>query len=156
MRAKIPSFFELLMEPHIRHLDEIISPGLSSLTWSSLKISQFVSAVYDGLAELELLIDRANQLTGTSSPANQVTCTNNLTNQLTGTSSPVNLVTGISSLANQLTVHPHWPISSQVRPHQPISSQVCIDRPLSSHVRTDQPISSQNILTDQSARRRIL
>lgn len=64
VRSKIPSFFELLMEPHIRHLDEIISPGLSSLTWSSLKISQFITKVYDGLAQLELLIDRANQLTG--------------------------------------------------------------------------------------------
>lgn len=52
------------MEPHIRHLDEIISPGLSSYTWSSLKINNFVTAVYDGLAQLELMIDRANQLTG--------------------------------------------------------------------------------------------
>lgn len=64
VRAKIPSFFEFLMEPHIRHLDEIISPGLSALTWSSLKINEFCEKVYAGLAELELLIDRANQLTG--------------------------------------------------------------------------------------------
>lgn len=52
------------MEPHIRRLDEIISPGLSSYTWSSLKISNFVAVVYEGLAHLELMIDRANQLTG--------------------------------------------------------------------------------------------
>lgn len=53
------------MEPHIHHLDDIISPGLSAFTWSSLKIGQYVEMVYEGLAELELLIDRANQLTGT-------------------------------------------------------------------------------------------
>lgn len=52
------------MEPHIHHLDDIISPGISSYTWSSLKIEEYVEAVYAGLAELELLIDRANQLTG--------------------------------------------------------------------------------------------
>ena len=55
------------MEPHIHHLDDIISPGLSAFTWSSLKIGQYVEAVYEGLAELELLIDRANQLTGNNS-----------------------------------------------------------------------------------------
>lgn len=64
MRAKIPAAFELLMEPHIHNLDEIMSPGLSAFTWSSLKIQNYVDAVYTGLEELELLIDRANQLTG--------------------------------------------------------------------------------------------
>ncbi|KAF6020163.1 DNAH5 [Bugula neritina] len=63
VRSKIPAAFELLMEPHIHHLDDIISPGISSYTWSSLKIEEYVEAVYAGLAELELLIDRANQLT---------------------------------------------------------------------------------------------
>jgi len=60
------------MEPHIRHLDDIISPGLSALTWTSLKINQYISTVYHGLSELELLIDRANQLTGKFSALNLI------------------------------------------------------------------------------------
>lgn len=64
MRSKIPSAFELLMEPHIHNLDDIMSPGLSAFTWSSLKITHYIDSVYEGLSELELLIDRANQLTG--------------------------------------------------------------------------------------------
>lgn len=64
VRSKIPTAFEVLMDPHLQILNEILRPGLSSYTWSSLKISEYVEAVYEGLANLELLIDRANQLTG--------------------------------------------------------------------------------------------
>lgn len=43
-------------------MDKALEPGLVKLTWTSLMISSYVSRVYEALHDLELLMDRANDL----------------------------------------------------------------------------------------------
>ena len=58
VRGKIPELFVTLMGPHVEKVDEVISPGLTLLRWTSLNIGSFVDSVYKALEELELLVDR--------------------------------------------------------------------------------------------------
>ena len=60
VREKIPELFVTLMAPHVEKVDEVISPGLTLLRWTSLNIGSFVESVYKALEELELLVDRVN------------------------------------------------------------------------------------------------
>ena len=60
IRGKIPELFSALMEPHLEKVDEVISPGLTVLRWSSLNIDSYLQAVGDNLKELELLVDRVS------------------------------------------------------------------------------------------------
>lgn len=62
VRGKIPAAFEPLMGPHLFKVDNALAPGLAKLTWTSMNIDMYVKNVYDALAELELLMDRANDL----------------------------------------------------------------------------------------------
>ena len=62
IRGKIPELFAPLMEPHLERVDEMISPGLSILRWTSLNIRAFTESVHKSLKELELLIDRARDV----------------------------------------------------------------------------------------------
>lgn len=62
IRGKIPELFAPLMEPHLEKLDEMISPGLSILRWTSLNIRAFTESVHKTLDDLELLIDRARDV----------------------------------------------------------------------------------------------
>lgn len=62
IRGKIPELFAPLMEPHLERVDEMISPGLSILRWTSLNIRSFTESVHKSLKELELLIDRARDV----------------------------------------------------------------------------------------------
>ncbi len=59
VRGRIPELFETLMVPHLERVDEIISPGLTLLHWTSLNIDAFVESVQGALNELELLVDRS-------------------------------------------------------------------------------------------------
>ena len=60
VRGKIPELFLTLMGPHLEKVDEVISPGLTLLRWTSLNINSFVDNVHKALKELELLVDRVN------------------------------------------------------------------------------------------------
>ncbi|XP_030605717.1 dynein heavy chain 5, axonemal isoform X1 [Archocentrus centrarchus] len=62
VRAKIQSVFEQLAMPHVAKVDEAIQPGLTSLSWTSLNIDKYLSRVDKALADLELLMDRVNDL----------------------------------------------------------------------------------------------
>ena len=62
IRGKIPELFAPMMEPHLERVDEMISPGLSILRWTSLNIRAFTESVHKSLKELELLIDRARDV----------------------------------------------------------------------------------------------
>lgn len=62
IRGKIPELFAPLMEPHLERVDEMISPGLSILRWTSLNIRAFTDSVHKSLKKLELLIDRARDV----------------------------------------------------------------------------------------------
>ncbi|XP_026149068.1 dynein heavy chain 5, axonemal isoform X2 [Mastacembelus armatus] len=62
VRAKIQSAFEQLAMPHVAKVDEAIQPGLTSLNWTSLNIDKYLSHIEKALGELELLMDRVNDL----------------------------------------------------------------------------------------------
>ena len=60
VRGKIPDLFLTLLGPHLEKVDEVISPGLTLLRWTSLRINPFVDSVHKALKQLELLVDRVN------------------------------------------------------------------------------------------------
>ncbi|XP_076826555.1 dynein axonemal heavy chain 5 isoform X2 [Brachyhypopomus gauderio] len=62
VRAKIQPAFESLLAPHVAKVDEAILPGLTYLSWDSLNIDKYLSHLSAALGELELLLDRANDL----------------------------------------------------------------------------------------------
>ncbi|XP_062848702.1 dynein axonemal heavy chain 5 [Trichomycterus rosablanca] len=62
VRAKIQPFFEQLLVPHVAKVDEAIQPGLILLNWTSLSIDKYVNRITAALEELELLLDRVNDL----------------------------------------------------------------------------------------------
>ncbi|XP_063344566.1 dynein axonemal heavy chain 5 isoform X2 [Pelmatolapia mariae] len=62
VRAKIQSVFEQLAMPHVAKVDEAIQPGLTSLNWTSLNIDKYLDRIDKALADLELLMDRVNDL----------------------------------------------------------------------------------------------
>ncbi|XP_070978962.1 dynein axonemal heavy chain 5-like [Oncorhynchus clarkii lewisi] len=62
VRAKIQSAFGQLVMPHIAKVDEAILPGLTSLNWTSLNIEKYLSRINSALTDLELLMDRVNDL----------------------------------------------------------------------------------------------
>lgn len=51
-----------MMSPHLERVDEMISPGLTILRWSSLNIEAYVESVMGSVKSLELLIDRAKDI----------------------------------------------------------------------------------------------
>ena len=59
IRGKIPPLFFPLMAPHLERVEEVISPGLTMLRWTSLTLEHFLEAVAKAFGELELLVDRA-------------------------------------------------------------------------------------------------
>ena len=63
VRLKIPTALEPLMGLHLAKLDEVIEPGLTTLTWSSTQIGDYIERVYSGIGELELLADRVYSVT---------------------------------------------------------------------------------------------
>ena len=62
MLGRIPPAFKPLMSPHLAKVDAAIDPGLTMLNWTSLSLDTYMDSVYEALKELELLIDRANDL----------------------------------------------------------------------------------------------
>ncbi|XP_037128984.1 dynein heavy chain 5, axonemal isoform X2 [Syngnathus acus] len=62
VRGKIQSAFEQLAMPHVTKVDEAIQPGLTSLNWTSMNTDKYLSTVYKSLENLDLLMDRVNDL----------------------------------------------------------------------------------------------
>ncbi|KAG7262553.1 hypothetical protein CRUP_029774 [Coryphaenoides rupestris] len=62
VRSKIQGAFEHLVMPHVAKVDEAIQPGLTSLTWTSLNIDKYLDRINAALGDLELLMDRVNDL----------------------------------------------------------------------------------------------
>ena len=60
--SRIPQVFKPLMSPHLAKVEAAIEPGLTMLNWTSLSLDAYMDSVYEALKELELLIDRANDL----------------------------------------------------------------------------------------------
>lgn len=59
VRSRIPELFAPLMVLHLERVDEVISPGLTALRWTSLGLEAYLRSVHAALQHLELLIDRA-------------------------------------------------------------------------------------------------
>jgi dynein heavy chain len=62
LRENIKKPFEALLAPKIHRLNDIIKPGLTSITWASLTIDDFVDTVNKGLDEFNLMLERVNDL----------------------------------------------------------------------------------------------
>ncbi|CAF3537957.1 unnamed protein product [Rotaria sordida] len=62
LREKIQHPFEALLTPKIHRLNDIIQPGLTSITWASLTIDDFVNTVNAALDEFNLNLERTNNL----------------------------------------------------------------------------------------------
>ncbi|XP_031154494.1 dynein heavy chain 5, axonemal isoform X1 [Sander lucioperca] len=62
VRTKIQSAFEQLAMPHVATVDEAIQPGLTSINWTSLNIDKYLGRIDKALVDLELLMDRVNDL----------------------------------------------------------------------------------------------
>jgi len=59
---KIPAVVKPLMSPHLVKLDTAMEPGLCMLTWTSMNLASFLESVYETLGEVELMVDRINDL----------------------------------------------------------------------------------------------
>ncbi|XP_069770267.1 dynein axonemal heavy chain 5 isoform X3 [Narcine bancroftii] len=62
VRSKIQCYFEQLMGPHLVQVDNALQPGLTTLNWTSMNIDKFLNRVSEALEELELLLNRVNDL----------------------------------------------------------------------------------------------
>ncbi|KAF4103547.1 dynein axonemal heavy chain 5 isoform X1 [Onychostoma macrolepis] len=62
VRSKIQPAFEQLLMPHVAKVDEAILPGLTSLSWTSLNIEKYLNRITTALEDLELLLQRVNDL----------------------------------------------------------------------------------------------
>ncbi|KAH0618009.1 hypothetical protein JD844_016916 [Phrynosoma platyrhinos] len=62
VKSKIQAPLHMLMAPHVAKVDEAMQPGMTSLTWTSLNIEKYLQNILDKLADLELLLDRINDL----------------------------------------------------------------------------------------------
>ncbi|XP_019376784.1 PREDICTED: dynein heavy chain 5, axonemal [Gavialis gangeticus] len=62
VKSKIQMPIDQLIAPHLAKVDDAIHPGLTSLNWTSLNIERYLNNIFDKLAELELLLDRVNDV----------------------------------------------------------------------------------------------
>ena len=62
VRNKIPDLFRYLMVSHLEKVDEVLSPGLTVLRWTSLNVDSYVESVYTALGGLEVLIAMLNDI----------------------------------------------------------------------------------------------
>ena len=46
------------MTPYLNRLDEVVRPGLITITWIALNIPSFVESIHRAVGEVDLLIDR--------------------------------------------------------------------------------------------------
>ncbi|KAM9098289.1 dynein axonemal heavy chain 5 [Sarcophilus harrisii] len=62
VKSKIRPAIEQLMVPHLAKVYEAIQPGLISLNWTSMNIEGYLQNIFRVLSEVELLLDRVNDL----------------------------------------------------------------------------------------------
>ena len=62
VRKKIPEILLPLMVPHIEKVDEMLSPGLTLLPWTSLNLGHFADSCTASLNQLDLLVERARDV----------------------------------------------------------------------------------------------
>ncbi|XP_027953732.1 dynein heavy chain 5, axonemal [Eumetopias jubatus] len=62
VKSKMPPTIEPLMAPHLAKVDEALQPGLATLSWTSLNIEMYLKNTFAKIKDLELLLDRVNDL----------------------------------------------------------------------------------------------
>ncbi|EGV96920.1 Dynein heavy chain 5, axonemal [Cricetulus griseus] len=62
VKSKMPPTIEQLMVPHLARVDEALQPGMAALTWTSLNIGTYLENASAKIKDLELLLDRVNDL----------------------------------------------------------------------------------------------
>ncbi|XP_073933825.1 dynein axonemal heavy chain 5 isoform X2 [Castor canadensis] len=62
VKSKMPPTIEQSMVPHLAKVDEALQPGLAALTWTSLNIEMYLENAFAKIKDLELLLDRVNDL----------------------------------------------------------------------------------------------
>lgn len=62
IRGKIPEILQPLMVPHCEKVDEMLSPGLTLLPWTSLNLAHFAESCTRSLDNLDLLISRVTDI----------------------------------------------------------------------------------------------
>ncbi|KAM8811434.1 dynein axonemal heavy chain 5 [Eudromia elegans] len=62
IKLKIQHPIEHLIAPWLENIDDALQPGQMLLTWTSLYVEKFIETIFYKLAELELLLDRVNDL----------------------------------------------------------------------------------------------
>ena len=58
----VPDLFSFLMILHLEKVDEVLSPGLTVLRWTSLDIDSYVRSGHEILERTKLLISRVNDI----------------------------------------------------------------------------------------------
>ena len=58
VRGRVPELFSILVTPYLNKLDEVVRPGLITITWIALNIPSFVESIHRAVGEVDLLIDR--------------------------------------------------------------------------------------------------
>ncbi|KAG9479366.1 hypothetical protein GDO78_012827 [Eleutherodactylus coqui] len=59
---RIPALLRPLMTPFISQIEEVLSPGLTQLTWTSLNIDKYIANVYSSLREVEQTCKEASDI----------------------------------------------------------------------------------------------
>nr|XP_013808177.1 PREDICTED: dynein heavy chain 5, axonemal isoform X2 [Apteryx mantelli mantelli] len=62
IKLKTQHPIEQLMAPWLASIDDAIQSGLMLLNWTSLNVEKYINTIFYKLAELELLLDRVNDL----------------------------------------------------------------------------------------------
>uniref|UniRef100_G3T979 Dynein axonemal heavy chain 5 n=1 Tax=Loxodonta africana TaxID=9785 RepID=G3T979_LOXAF len=62
VKSKMPPTIEQLMAPHLAKVDETLQSGLAALNWTSLNIEAYLESTFEKIKELELLLNRVNDL----------------------------------------------------------------------------------------------
>ncbi|XP_057352291.1 dynein axonemal heavy chain 5 isoform X2 [Manis pentadactyla] len=62
VKSKMPPIIQQLMVPHLAKVDDALQPGLAALTWASLNIEVYLKNAFAKINDLELLLDRVNDL----------------------------------------------------------------------------------------------
>ena len=60
--SAIPPVAKRLLAPHLEDLDRSSNPGCTSLTWTSMNIDGYLMRIHKGLAKLELLISKMQDM----------------------------------------------------------------------------------------------
>lgn len=62
MLSRVPPIVSSLLRPHLDAMGRKLSPGMSTLTWTSMNIDAFMLATYAGVAALDELITKIRDL----------------------------------------------------------------------------------------------